>query len=173
MAKIRLPLTRLQRRVLYFFYDFIREKQYPPTVTEVQEKLFIANPGTVHKVIGALDKKGYVTREKHTARGVRLTALGEEVGSQNRQLLLELTAFPGSEEKEEKTLNISQPQEEKMEAVQEIMHENCQLDRDYLIEMGGQEYHATFKGYHGNNQYAPAFEIISREGEFKVIRPLE
>jgi SOS-response transcriptional repressor LexA len=173
MDKIRLPLTRLQRRVLYFIYEFIREKQYPPTVTEVQEKLFIANPGTVHKVIGALEKKGYLTREKHTARGVRLTPLGEEVGSQNRQLLLELAVIPAPPEKNDKTSNISQPQEGKMEAVQEIMHENCHLGQDYLIEMGGREYHATFKGYHDNNQYAPTFEIVSREGSFRVIRPLE
>lgn len=173
MDKIRLPLTRLQSRVLYFIYDFIREKQYPPTVTEVQEKLFIANPGTVHKAIAALEKKGYVSKEKHTTRGVRLTAIGEEVGSQNRQLLLELTVLPAPAEKQSKTSKVSQPQEEKMEAVQEIMHENCHLDQDYLIEMGGQEYHATFKGYHDNNQYAPTFEIVSHEGEFKVIRSLK
>lgn len=173
MDKIKLPLTRLQARVLHFIYDFIRENHYPPTVTEVQEKLFIANPGTVHKALGALEKKGYVTKEKHAARGVRLTALGEEVGSQNRQLLLELTAFPAPEIKKDKTLNIFQPQEVEMEAVQEIMHENCQIDQDYLIEMGGKEYRATFKGYPLNNQYAPAFEIVSHVGEFKVIRSLK
>ena len=173
MDQIKLPLTRLQSRVLHFIYNFIRENQYPPTVTEVQEKLFIANPGTVHKALGALEKKGYVTKEKHAARGVRLTPLGEEVGSQNRQLLLELTVLPSPEEKENKTLNVSQPQEEKMEAVQEIMHENCRIDQQYLIEMGGKEYHATFKGYPLNNQYAPAFEIVSHEGEFKVIRSLK
>jgi len=88
--EIRLPLTKLQNQVLSFVYGFIHRKRYPPTVNEIQQALAIPNPGTVYKVLLALEKKGYLAKEKNVARGVRLTPLGEEVCSQNRQLRLDL-----------------------------------------------------------------------------------
>ena len=90
IAEMRLPLTGLQSRVLTHVYDFIQRKLYPPTVKEIQQVLDISNPGTVYKVLSALNKKGYIKKEKHVARGIRLTPLGEEVCSQNRQLKFEL-----------------------------------------------------------------------------------
>lgn len=91
--EIRLPLTRLQSQVLDFIYDFIQRRSYPPTVKEIQEELNISNPGTVYKVIVALEKKAYLAKEKNVARGIRLTPLGEEVCAQNRQLKLELEKY--------------------------------------------------------------------------------
>ncbi|HOO78161.1 MAG TPA: hypothetical protein PLI51_02870 [bacterium] len=88
--EIRLPLTDLQNRVLAFAFEFIHGNLYPPTVKEIQEALDIPNPGTVHKAIQALEKKGYLAKEKRVARGIRLTALGEEVCGLERQLRLEL-----------------------------------------------------------------------------------
>ena len=44
---IQLPLTALQSRVMNFIYRFIRDNQYPPTVTEIQAALGIANSGSV------------------------------------------------------------------------------------------------------------------------------
>jgi Mn-dependent DtxR family transcriptional regulator len=93
VVEIRLPLTSLQTRVLAFVYDFIHRKLYPPTVKEIQEVLAISNPGTVYKALAALNKKGYIVKEKHIARSVRLTPLGEEVCAQSRQLNLELEKF--------------------------------------------------------------------------------
>jgi len=90
IAEIRLPLTDLQGRVLDHIYDYIQRRLYPPTVKEIQQFLSISNPGTVYKVLSALAKKGYIKKQKHVARGIRLTPLGEEVCSQNRQLQLEL-----------------------------------------------------------------------------------
>ena len=60
-----------------------------------------------------------------------------------------------------------------MEATQEIMHENCRLDHRYVLEMGGQKYQATFKGYLDNNQYRPTFEIVGQAGEFRIIREID
>jgi len=60
-----------------------------------------------------------------------------------------------------------------METVQEILHENCRVNHNYVIELGGQKYAATFRGYPDNNQYAPSFEIVGRAGEVRVLRELD
>ncbi|HOO78162.1 MAG TPA: hypothetical protein PLI51_02875 [bacterium] len=59
-----------------------------------------------------------------------------------------------------------------MHTAQEILHENCRVGADYLIEMGGKKYTATFKGYRNNNQYAPSFEIVGTH-EVRVLRQLD
>ena len=60
-----------------------------------------------------------------------------------------------------------------MEIAQEILHENCRLNHSYLIEMDGHKYQAKFKGYPGNNQYAPTFEINSDNGNLRILRELD
>lgn len=89
-VEIRLPLTDLQRRVLEFIHEFIHRALYPPTVKEIQDALSVPNPGTIHKAISALEKKGYLEKTRRVARGIRLTQLGEDVGGQARQLSLDL-----------------------------------------------------------------------------------
>lgn len=84
--EIRLPLTDLQRKVLEFIFDFIHRQLYPPTVQEIQNALAVGNPGTVHKTIQALEKKGYLEKTRRTVRGLRLTPVGEAVGGGARQL---------------------------------------------------------------------------------------
>jgi hypothetical protein len=60
-----------------------------------------------------------------------------------------------------------------METTQEIMHENCQIDHNYLVEMGGRKYAAKFKGYNGNSQYTPTFEIVGYAGEYRILKKLD
>jgi len=60
-----------------------------------------------------------------------------------------------------------------MKATQEILHEDCGVNRRYLIEMGGQTYQAKFTGYQNNNQYSPTFEIVGRADELRILRELE
>jgi len=88
--EIKLPLTQQQKRVLEFIFEFLHANSYPPTVKEIQDGLSVPNPGTVHKTVLALEKKGYLEKTKRVARGIRLTELGEEIGGSSRQLRLEL-----------------------------------------------------------------------------------
>jgi len=87
---IQLPLTPLQSRVMMFIYRFLGENRYPPTVTEIQERLHISNPGSVHRVLTALERKNYLSKEKHVSRGIRLTPLARRVCARDQQLNLEL-----------------------------------------------------------------------------------
>ena len=89
-TQIKLPLTGHQARILAVIGDFIQARHYPPTITEIQRELRISNPGTVHKALASLERKNYISKEKNTARGIRLTPLGGEVCAGNRQLNFEL-----------------------------------------------------------------------------------
>jgi len=60
-----------------------------------------------------------------------------------------------------------------MEGGSEILHENCQPGHAYLVEFNGLQFQAKFTGYPDNNQYRPAFEIVSRADEIKVLRELD
>jgi len=59
-----------------------------------------------------------------------------------------------------------------MQMAQEILHENCREGCNYIVEMGGRKYEATFRGYRNNNQYAPSFEIVGSH-EVHVLRELD
>ncbi|WP_412463326.1 LexA family protein [Halobacteriovorax sp. RT-2-6] len=73
-----LPLSERQEETLQVIRTFIREKNYPPTIPEVQECLSISNPGAVHKCFQALEKKGYILRTKGMHRGLDLTQEAKE-----------------------------------------------------------------------------------------------
>ncbi|MEA3506178.1 MAG: hypothetical protein U9R36_01590 [Elusimicrobiota bacterium] len=90
IQNIQLPLTDQQSAILTTIGDYLHRRHYPPTITEIQEELGISNPGTVHKALSSLKKKEYISKEANVARGIRLTSLGAEVCSRERQLELEL-----------------------------------------------------------------------------------
>ncbi len=60
-----------------------------------------------------------------------------------------------------------------MEPCSEILHENCQQGHAYLVELAGRQFEARFTGYPDNNQYHPAFEIVSNCDEIRVIREID
>ena len=73
-----LPLTEIQSKTFRVVSDFIREKNYPPTIPEIQRLISVDNPGQIHKIFTALEKKGYLTREKGRHRGLDLSPEAKE-----------------------------------------------------------------------------------------------
>ncbi|WP_052600758.1 hypothetical protein [Bacteriovorax sp. Seq25_V] len=73
------PLSERQQETLRIIHDHICEKNYPPTIPEIQEYLKISNPGAVHKCFIALEKKGYIIRHKGMHRGLDLTQEAREL----------------------------------------------------------------------------------------------
>ena len=65
-------LTERQNEAYEFIRGFVRKHRKPPTLKEIGEALGIRSTNGVHKLVTALDKKGYVEREPHTARGLSL-----------------------------------------------------------------------------------------------------
>ncbi len=61
-------------------YNYLKKAMngsIPPTVREICEATGIRSTSTVHAVLSALEKNGYITRDSKTSRGIRLTGTAE------------------------------------------------------------------------------------------------
>ncbi len=65
-------LTRRQRMVLDVINKVMSRRGYPPTIREIGEALGIRSTNGVNDHLKALEKKGYVVRDKSKSRGIRL-----------------------------------------------------------------------------------------------------
>ena len=72
-------VSLLQQAMLHFIQDEILERGRPPTNREIGTALGITSTGNVEYHLSQLEKKGYIEREEHTSRGIRLTRGGLEV----------------------------------------------------------------------------------------------
>jgi len=65
-------LTQRQNEAYEFIRSYMRDHRKPPTLEEMGDALGIRSTNGVYKLLQALEKKGYIEREKHAARGMRL-----------------------------------------------------------------------------------------------------
>lgn len=65
-------LTERQNEALDVIRSYMRTHRKPPTLQEIGDALGIASTNGVYKLLQALEQKGYVEREPHTARGLSL-----------------------------------------------------------------------------------------------------
>jgi len=69
MAK---ELTDRQLEILQFIQQFISETGYPPTLREIGKQFGMASTFGVQRHIEALEKKGYLSRDSNTSRGLNI-----------------------------------------------------------------------------------------------------
>jgi repressor LexA len=72
MAPTEESLTDIQREVLKYVQDHLTQTHRPPTVREVMRHFKWNSPQSARKHLLALEEKGYLEREDHTARGLKL-----------------------------------------------------------------------------------------------------
>ncbi|UCC68211.1 MAG: transcriptional repressor LexA [Armatimonadota bacterium] len=65
-------LTGRQQQVLEGIHQIIKEKGYPPTVREIGERLGLRSSCTVQRHLEALERKGYIKRDRTKARSVEI-----------------------------------------------------------------------------------------------------
>lgn len=74
-------LSEKQAEILEYMQTFTRERGFPPSVREIGEAVGLRSPSTVHAHLKALDRAGYITRDGHKMRALRLAgtaAAGEK-----------------------------------------------------------------------------------------------
>ena len=64
-------LTKRQEIVLRFIIKSIKERGYPPALTEIAKMLKIKTPSGANRHVEALARKGYLEKEKGIHRGIR------------------------------------------------------------------------------------------------------
>jgi repressor LexA len=65
-------LSERQTKILAFLRDFIAERQFPPSIREIGEKVGISSTSVVKYNLDALEKKGFIERKGDISRGIRL-----------------------------------------------------------------------------------------------------
>jgi len=67
-----LILTKRQGEILKFIISNKEKFGYPPSIPEIQENFSFKSPNAVQDHLGALERKGYISRRAHKARGIEV-----------------------------------------------------------------------------------------------------
>ena len=65
-------LTARQREIFEFIKNMVRGKGRPPSIREIGERFKINSTNGVRAVLEALERKGYIKRDRYTSRGIEL-----------------------------------------------------------------------------------------------------
>jgi repressor LexA len=75
-------LTTKQKELLMFIHERLKETGIPPSFDEMKEALDLRSKSGIHRLITALEERGFIRRLPHRARAMEIVRLPESV-SQN------------------------------------------------------------------------------------------
>ena len=70
-------LTRKQHELLLFIHDRLKETGIPPSFDEMKEALDLRSKSGIHRLITALEERGFIRRLPHRARALEIIKLPE------------------------------------------------------------------------------------------------
>ncbi len=74
-------LTRKQHELLMFIHSHIRETGVSPSFDEMKDALDLASKSGIHRLITALEERGFLRRLAHRARALEVTKLPEQASA--------------------------------------------------------------------------------------------
>jgi repressor LexA len=72
-------LTRKQHELLMFIHERVRETGVPPSFDEMKEALDLKSKSGIHRLVTALEERGFVKRLEKRARAIEIIRLPENV----------------------------------------------------------------------------------------------
>src|ERR1700732_2038830 len=75
-----LMLTRKQYELLRFIHERLTEAGVPPSFDEMKEALDLRSKSGIHRLITALEERGFIRRLPNRARAIEVIKLPETVG---------------------------------------------------------------------------------------------
>ncbi len=81
-------LSEKQQRILKFLGDFIEEKDYPPSIRDIQRGCSISSTSVVDYNLKRLEERGYIRRDREVSRAIEL--LDRSGGRRRRRLTVPL-----------------------------------------------------------------------------------
>ncbi len=69
-------LSAKQRSIIEFLREFIEEKDYPPSIRDIQHGCDISSTSVVDYNLKRLEEKGYIRRDREVSRAIELTSAG-------------------------------------------------------------------------------------------------
>jgi repressor LexA len=73
-------LTQKQKDLLLFIHDRLHETGVPPSFDEMKEALSLKSKSGIHRLITALEERGFIRRLPHRARALEVLRLPESSG---------------------------------------------------------------------------------------------
>jgi repressor LexA len=73
-------LTQKQRELLMFIHERLRESGVPPSFDEMKDALDLRSKSGIHRLITALEERGFIRRLPHRARALEILKLPDSVG---------------------------------------------------------------------------------------------
>lgn len=74
-------LTRKQYDLLHFIHDRLRKDGVPPSFDEMKEALDLRSKSGIHRLITALEERGFIRRLAHRARAIEIIRLPDSLES--------------------------------------------------------------------------------------------
>ncbi|MCS6891026.1 MAG: transcriptional repressor LexA [Rhodovarius sp.] len=78
-------LTRKQHELLVFIDRYLKETGYSPSFEEMKTALGLRSKSGIHRLITALEERGFLARRPHRARALEVLRLPEDLGAARRQ----------------------------------------------------------------------------------------
>ena len=76
-------LTRKQYELLRFINERLKEAGVPPSFDEMKDALDLRSKSGIHRLITALEERGFIRRLPNRARAIEVIKLPELAGSSN------------------------------------------------------------------------------------------
>ena len=81
------PLSERQQRILEFLREFIVDKDYPPSIRDIQQGCAISSTSVVDYNLKRLEERGYIRRDREVSRAIELL---DGSGARRRSLTVPL-----------------------------------------------------------------------------------
>jgi repressor LexA len=75
-------LTRKQAELLKFIHERLKESGVPPSFDEMKDALDLRSKSGIHRLITALEERGFIRRLPNRARAIEVIKLPDHVGNQ-------------------------------------------------------------------------------------------
>lgn len=69
------PLSKIERRILNYLVDYLKEHTYQPSIREIGKRFSIKSTKTVSEHLQSLADKGHIERDASRSRGVKISGL--------------------------------------------------------------------------------------------------
>ena len=67
-----MPITARQRHVYEFISRYVETNQQPPTIAEIGKQFHLTSSASVHSILSALEREGFIKRIPNVSRGIEL-----------------------------------------------------------------------------------------------------
>src|SRR5271155_5541179 len=77
-------LTRKQHELLSFIDRHLKTTGFSPSFEEMKEALHLKSKSGIHRLISALEERGFLSRRHHRARALEVTRLPDDMAPRTR-----------------------------------------------------------------------------------------